>query len=301
MLRAIVSDITGFSTHDGPGIRTTVFIKGCPLRCAWCSNPETWASEPMLYYHAARCSGCRSCEIACPQHAIRPPSTEGDRIDRGACNLCLACVSTCPQDAFALSGIDMTVDELFRRIERDKPFYGKHGGVTVSGGEPLSAPSFVAELFARCKAEGISTVLDTSGYGTEHSLAAVLGSTDLALLDIKHMDPSEHERWTGVSNETILRNARTIMSSVKTRVSIPLVPGVNDDLENLNATAEFVKRGQVEWIDINPFHALGEAKYRYLGKTPPYEAFRPPLPDEIKRACAIMAQHGLKTTVGRMM
>lgn len=300
MSTAIVSEITGFSTHDGPGIRTTVFLKGCPLRCAWCSNPETWTKERMLFFHEKRCTGCGRCADACLHGAIKPPGAEA-RVDRARCKLCFECVSACLPRALAVSGEEWTIDDLFRRIERDKPFYGQNGGLTLSGGEPLSSPGFARELFERCKRAGISTVLDTTGYAPEETVEAILPFTDLVLLDLKHMDDAQHRRWTGVGNELILANAERIMATVPTRVSFPFVPEANGSDENVEATARFAAEKGVEWVDINPLHALGAAKYQGLGMASPFEDLRIPTLDEVAHVRDLMTKHGLQTTIGRMM
>ena len=300
MEKMIVSEITGFSTHDGPGIRTSVFVKGCPLRCVWCSNPETWTCELMLYFHAARCVGCGACAAVCPEHAISVVDGKA-HIDREACKRCFICTSMCMQKALTISGEEMTCDELFKVVLRDKPFYGKRGGLTISGGEPLSCYEFVAEMFRRCKAEGVSTVLDTTGLGSEAALEAVLPFTDMALLDLKNMDSEKHREWTGVPNEVILKNARTIMSRIETRISIPLIEGFNTDDENIEATAKFALEGGVEWFDLNAMHSLGAAKYAGLGLISPYEGLKGPNEEKIKHIRNVLHGYGFKTTVGRMM
>lgn len=300
MERAIVSEITGFSTHDGPGIRTSVFVKGCPLRCLWCSNPETWTKEQLLYFHQARCVGCGACVKACSHGALGLEEGKAT-VNRECCVRCFSCTGVCLRTALTISGEEMSTEAVFGIVQRDKPFYGKRGGLTLSGGEPLSSARFTAELFALCKAEGVSTVLDTTGFAQEDDLAAVLRYTDMVMLDIKHMDAVEHERLTGVSNEVILRNAETIMARVETRISVPLIHGVNSDDANIVATAEFARRGGVEWVDISPLHALGAAKYAGLGMSSPYGQLEAPTGEEVLRARKLFEMHGLKTTVGRMM
>ena len=300
MAEAIVSEITSFSTHDGPGIRTTIFVKGCPLRCAWCSNPETWTKERMLYHHAARCIGCGRCVEACPRGAIFPDGAVAG-VDREKCDRCFACTAVCLQKAFSISGETYDVERAFRLIEREKPFYGADGGLTISGGEPLSSPDFTIELFRRCKEDGVSTVLDTTGYADERTLREALSWTDLVLLDLKHMDSAAHERLTGVPNDLILANAEIIAATVPTRVSFPLVPGANDSVENVEATARFCAEHGIEWVDVNPLHTLGETKYRNLGRTSPYGEMRIPTPEEVKAVREVFGRFGVKTTNGRMM
>lgn len=190
---------------------------------------------------------------------------------------------------------------MFRKIQRDKPFFGDDGGLTISGGEPLCQPEFVRELFSLCKEDGISTVLDTSGYGKWEDLENILPLTDLVLLDIKAMDNAVHQKWTGVSNQLILENAVRIAAKVPVRISLPLIPGVNDDKENLLKTAEFACKNGVEWMDINPFHALGAAKYESLGLESPYTQFRSMEKEEVEQAAELFRGNGLKVSVGRMM
>jgi len=300
-MTGLVSEITTFSTRDGPGIRTTVFLKGCPLRCKWCSNPETFKPYAQLYYISSKCKGCGKCEAVCPQGAISEHYTRYNRVDRSKCDLCMKCVNTCLNKAFKKSGETYTVERLMGLVERDRPFFGATGGLTVSGGEPLLQGEFVKALFRQCKARGISTVLDTSGYGDNELLQELLEDTDLALLDIKHMDPESHLKWTGRSNALILKNATLIARTVKTRISIPLIAGVNDSPENIHATARFAVEHGIEWIDVNPFHKLGAGKYHYLGMRSPYNRFLPLEKETIQSTITILQQYGLQTTLGRMM
>jgi len=213
----------------------------------------------------------------------------------------MKCVNTCLNKAFKKSGETYTVERLMGLVERDRPFFGATGGLTVSGGEPLLQGEFVKALFRQCKARGISTVLDTSGYGDNELLQELLEDTDLALLDIKHMDPESHLKWTGRSNALILKNATLIARTVKTRISIPLIAGVNDSPENIHATARFAVEHGIEWIDVNPFHKLGAGKYHYLGMRSPYNRFLPLEKETIQSTITILQQYGLQTTLGRMM
>lgn len=300
-LTALVSEITNFSTRDGPGIRTSVFLKGCPLRCKWCSNPETFEKKVLLFYIPKRCQGCGKCEALCPQQAISSRYKHPFRVDRKKCDKCMKCVDTCMYHAFQVSGQEFTVDQLMKVIERDKCFYGKDGGVTISGGEPLSNGEFVLEIFKRCKAQGIGTVLDTTGLGDTELLKKILEYTDLVLLDIKHMDSEMHKKWTGVPNELIQKNAKIIMNSVETRISLPLVADVNNGAENIHATAKLAVENGVKHIDINPLHFLGAGKYNYLGKCSPYKQFRKLEKSEISEVVEIFHSYGLQTGIGRMM
>lgn len=300
-MTGLVSEITNFSTRDGPGIRTTVFLKGCPLRCKWCSNPETMKPYPQLYYIPSKCKGCGKCVPVCPHGAISENYTRYTRVDRHKCDLCTKCIDTCLHKAFKKSGETYTVEKLMGLLERDRPFFGAEGGLTISGGEPLLQGEFVKELFRQCKAHGISTVLDTSGFGDTELLRNILADTDLVLLDIKHMDPAAHLKWTGRSNELILKNAAVIAQTVETRISFPLIADVNDSPENIHETARFAVEHGIEWIDVNPFHELGKGKYHYLGKYSPYGRFRQLEKETIQSAITIFKQYGLHTTIGRMM
>lgn len=300
-MTGLVSEITRFSTRDGPGIRTTVFLKGCPLRCKWCSNPETFQCKPQLFYIPSRCKGCNRCQEICPQEAISGERGSFARVDRSRCDLCMKCTDICLTKAFVRSGRFYTAEEILSILERDRPFYGTDGGLTVSGGEPLFQGEFLKELLHNCKTRGITTALDTSGYGDPSLLQAILPDTDLALLDLKLMDPEEHKKWTGVSNELILNNAAVITAATETRISLPLIPGVNDSSRNIEATAEFAVRHGVKWVDINPFHQLGTGKYHYLGLESPYSDFPPLEGNIVQEVINTFQKHGLQTTVGRMM
>ncbi|WP_243120782.1 glycyl-radical enzyme activating protein [Pelotomaculum sp. FP] len=295
----IIADIKKFETHDGPGIRTTVFIKGCFLSCRWCANPETQEPLPQLYFIPKRCKDFGACVDACPAGAI---STNTDhKIDRQKCTYCMKCVEACPYSAFKQVGRIVTVDEVIEEVEKDKPFYGSDGGLTISGGEPLYQPVFTKELLKISKEKGISTVLDTTGYAKWEVLEDVLEYTDMVLLDIKHMDPVKHREWTGVSNKKILENAKLIADKCKTRISVPLVPGFNNSRDNLIATAEFLTTINAEWVDIVPLHSLGSSKYEFLGITSPYTEIGAISKEEVIKARDIFARYGFKTTIGRMM
>ncbi|MBQ6582496.1 MAG: glycyl-radical enzyme activating protein [Mogibacterium sp.] len=299
--RCLVSEITGFSTKDGPGIRTSVFLKGCPLRCKWCSNPETFAKEQMLMFMQNRCVGCGACEEACPEGAIRHGVRTMFRIDRKKCTRCMECVDVCLHNAFRVSGQYYTVEDLMKVILRDKIFYGEDGGVTIGGGEPLMSAEFVLEIFRQCRENEVGTVLDTTGYGDTAKLREILQYTSMALLDLKVMDEEKHLAWTGVSNKKILENGKIIMETVPTRISVPFIHGVNSDPENVRATAAFAKEHGAIAIDLNPLHTLGKGKYHFLGKRSPYGRLEAPSEEELQEAAAIIESYGLPANIGRMM
>jgi pyruvate formate lyase activating enzyme len=299
--RNVAGQITGigrFSTKDGPGIRTTVFLKGCPLRCAWCSSPETWNSNPDLCFHIAHCERCGAC-LQCPEAAIDLQSPE--RIARLRCTRCMLCVDLCPHGALAAVGRQVTVGDVVDEVVRDMPFYQDGGGATLGGGEPLAQPEFLAALVATLRAAGVSVVLDTSGYGPSDVLEQLMPQLDLVLLDIKHMDPQQHRERTGVTNDLILDNARRIAPHHKLRISLPLIPGFNDDSANVLATGEFARGLGVESIDLMPMHQLGAARYGQLGIESPFPGFPDLGGKPLAGAVRLLESMGLRVTVGRMM
>lgn len=277
-ITGIIFNIQRFSTEDGPGIRTTVFMKGCPLRCLWCYNVEGIGSEPELVWHDTKCIGCHSCVEACPKQAIeaRP---EGLITNRKKCNSCGECVKACTSKAREIIGQRVTIDEIFSEVFKDQVFYETSGGgVTASGGEPTMQPEFVAGLFSRCKLMGIHTALDTCGQTKWSSLEKILNNTDLVLYDLKLIDPVTHRTCTGVTPELIWENARRIAELGKRMwIRTPIVPGYTDSIENVRGIAELCEElGNVERLDLLPYHRLGEPRYRKLGLKYPLEGLQPP-------------------------
>lgn len=294
----LITEIVRFSLHDGPGIRTVVFTKGCPLKCRWCSNPETLNPNLDVYFIAERCVECGSCIKACSIEAV--VMDKARKIDRRRCTKCARCAEACIHGALRVVGECVTPSTVLLEVMKDYEFYKvSNGGVTVSGGEPLYQPNFTSELLKVCREEGIHTCLDTSGYAEPSVVDRVLKHVDLVLLDIKHMDPVEHERWTEVSNKLILKNAELMVKKCEVRISLPLIPEVNDSEENLKKTAEFAASLGIEFIDILPLHKLGENKYRHLGMEPPYSLFKEVSEEMIVETVKIIESYGLKTTVGR--
>jgi pyruvate formate lyase activating enzyme len=265
-MHALITNIQGYSIHDGPGIRTVVFFKGCPLSCRWCANPEGISPKAQIGFIESLCKRCGKCFAACPENALVPEEAR-HRVDYSRCTACGACVSACPYKAMVLYGKEMSVEEVFDAVRRDKMFYdASGGGVTVSGGEPLLQAQFVKELFTLLKAEGIHTCVETSGSVGSEQLKSVLPATDQLLFDLKLMDPEEHRNYTGLPNDLILKNAALACDSgVPVLFRIPLIPTVNDGPENIRKTAEFVRSlGDGAEIQLMPYHRLGDSKYRAL-------------------------------------
>lgn len=275
-IEAPVFNIQTYCIHDGPGIRTTVFVKGCPLRCLWCANPESNLAKPQLMTYSSKCTGCGKCTEICPNGAISiGPYGEGENIkyvaftNREKCVDCGKCVSICPAEAREIAGKNMTVRECIDKVKKDKLFYdGSGGGMTISGGEALAHPDFAANLFAAAHAEGITTCIESSSFASKEVIDKVFAHVDLALLDVKHMNNELHKKYTGVPNTEILNNIRHIYKDLKVPVIIrvPTIPGYNDDAENIIATAEFAKElGNDVMVNLLPAHKLGESKNESLG------------------------------------
>ncbi len=301
---ACLTNIQRYSINDGPGIRTTVFLKGCPLNCQWCHNPECINHLQEIFFTEAKCRRCGLCNANCPENAMYPPSEgpQEKKINRERCTRCMKCVEVCPFGALSKAGYNLSLDEVLREVERDAMFYeNSGGGVTISGGEPLFQPTFTEELLKRCKEELFHTAIESCGYARWKVIEGILDYLDLALYDIKHMDARRHLEGTGISNELILDNAQKIAARVPTRVRIPLIPGFNDSPENLEMTARFCRSlSKLEGVDILPFHSWAAPKYRKLEWEKGYVyAHVPDMKEEdAKRAEEIFKKHGFPTTIG---
>lgn len=272
--QGIVFNIQRFTIHDGPGLRTELFLKGCPMRCQWCSNPESWVPHIQVGVYKTKCIShkkCGACEEVCP-HAGTLQFVRGKlaAIDRSQCTDCLACYNECPSDALKQWGKSMSVEECMKEIRKDQGYYERSGGgVTVSGGEPLMQSSFVAELFQACKQEGIQTCCESTFYTDWEEIEKILPYTDILISDIKHMDTQVHQHYTGAPNEKILDNLKRLAAQGREIIlRLPVIPGVNDDQKNIEATADFILHemgGKIRTLQLLSFMRLGEEKYASLG------------------------------------
>jgi len=267
-IKGIVFDIQRFSIQDGPGIRTTVFLKGCPLRCLWCSNPESQKFPPELFFSESLCVRCHRCVEVCPTGATELNSDGTIQINYELCKACGECVKVCPSGARTTSGKLMSIEEVLDMVKKDSLFYrNSGGGVTASGGEPLYQPDFLIGFFKECQEAGIQTALDTSGYARWETIEEILGYVDLVLFDIKHMDSEKHKEYTGVDNKLILRNAEKLAQERKPLIiRVPLIPGYNDSEENIMALARFMRERELVRIDLLCYHQFGRKKYEMLGR-----------------------------------
>jgi pyruvate formate lyase activating enzyme len=300
--RGVIFNVQHYSIHDGPGIRTTVFLKGCPLRCLWCQNPESQVVRPELFFNADRCQGCAKCVDVCPERAIEIVDGKS-RTNRDLCKTSGECAQVCPNDARNVMGKYITAGEVFKQVSADAIFYQRSGGgMTISGGEPLTQPQFAISLLQLCRDAAIHTTIDTCGYAIWDSARRVFENVDLVLYDFKHMDPIVHKKLTGVSNELILDNAKKIVRelSLPMFARVPIAPGLNDSLTNLHATAQFIatELGEAVQVHLLPYHRLGEAKYERLEKPSQSVSIEPPADARMLELQNIFESFGLTTVVG---
>ncbi|SHI17816.1 pyruvate formate lyase activating enzyme [Sporobacter termitidis DSM 10068] len=298
--RALITNIQGYSIHDGPGIRTVVFFKGCSLGCAWCANPETISPQPQIGFIGNLCARCGKCLEACPENAVS--MDEGKhRVDDSSCTACGKCVDACLYGALVRYGREMTVEEVFAAVRRDRMFYEPDGGVTASGGEPLLRAPFVRALFELCRADGIGTCVETSGCAAPEQLLEVLPVTGHVLFDLKLMDPGKHRQYTRQSNEMILQNARLAAAAgADILFRVPLIPTVNDDEGNIRQTAEFVKSVLKQpAVQLMPYHRLGDSKYRALNAPNRLAALEVMAPERLEAVRRAFIAEGVDCTISR--
>lgn len=300
-----VFNVQTYCIHDGPGIRVTVFVKGCPLRCVWCANPESNLRKPQLMNYRDKCTACGLCIPKCPNKAISIGETDGKMraiTDRSLCTDCGECVSACMNEARELVGKITTVDEVIKKALKDKIFIDSSGGgITVSGGEMLGCPEFTENLLMAAHEEGLHIAVESCSFATREVIDRVFKHVDLALLDIKHMDSAKHKEYTGVPNEQILDNIKHIHNDLKVPVwaRIPCITGYNSDKENMAQTAKFIKNelGDDVKVCLLPYHRLGESKNENLGK-PTDWSIEIPSNEYMEELKAIFEAEGLTTQIG---
>lgn len=295
----LVFDIQKYSIHDGPGIRTTVFLKGCPLHCPWCHNPESRSPDVEISWSEARCIGCYQCWQVCPQACeVRPATPE---IDRQRCLGCGRCVAACPTGAREWVGRQRTVDEILAEVLQDRLFYDESGGgVTLSGGEPLMQAEFSRQLLAACRREGLHTAVDTCGFGRCEDLLGLAAYTNLFLYDVKILDDQRHRQYTGVSNVVILENLTALCEAgAEVWVRVPVIPGFNAAPDDIAATAAWVASlGRVRRLHLLPYHAWGLHKSQRVAAAEPTLLADPPSRDHMERLAALVRGYGLAVYLG---
>jgi pyruvate formate lyase activating enzyme len=295
----VVFDIQRFAIHDGYGIRTLVFMKGCPLRCEWCANPESQATSREIMFHEERCIHCGSCIEACPFGELLE---ENWPVDNEQCYGCGSCVDVCYAGARQLVGTWMSLQDVLDIVMRDVVFYRQSGGgVTVGGGEPTMQSGFVSELLKSCRNSGIHTAVETCGHASWERFSRVLEHTDLLLFDLKHMDPAIHRRRTGVGNERILNNAVQAAERVDEMiVRLPLIPEFNDSTEHIRELGRFIQHRlpRVRRVDLLPYHSMGESKTLKLGKTYTLSGLRNLSREEVDGARNLLQDFGLEVSIG---
>jgi pyruvate formate lyase activating enzyme len=298
----LIFDVKHFAVHDGPGIRTTVFFKGCPLHCLWCHNPEGIDRNLELITRPSRCANCYSCVSLCPRKAIsKGPNKSPVIVDRANCDLCGLCVEACMYEALEIAGRYDSVEKIIAEVEKDRVFFEQSGGgVTLSGGEPLSQPVFCERILGELNKRHIPAALDTSGLVPWETLGKNARLADLVLYDLKMMDDARHRKYTGVSNRLILENLKKLAAEkTPVAVRIPLASGVNDDAENIRRTVKFLKSLKtVKRVDLLRYHKGGREKYKNLGKSDDFEIFEPPSDKRMEGIRRAFSGAGFTVTIG---
>ncbi len=297
-LTGTVFDIQRFSLHDGPGIRTIVFLNGCPLSCVWCSNPESQSLKPVIMFREKECIKCGLCVKACKQGAIS--SENQNLIDRDKCIGCGECVNVCPTSALVLKGKKMTVTQLMKELKKDSTTFRRSGGgVTLSGGEPLVQHKFAGELLKACKAMGFHTAIETTGFGSEEAINNVIPYVDDVLLDIKSINTNVHKEFTGVYNETILNNALLISKISSTTIRVPVIPGFNYSEEAIREIGEFAKTLiGIKKIHLLPYHTFGENKYDLIGENYKLKGIKSLKAEDLENLKKIIESFGFHCVIG---
>lgn len=299
----LIFDIKRYAINDGPGIRITIFIKGCPLSCIWCHNPEGVSGQKQKLYTKQKCIGCGSCIQACPTKAL-VQTPEGIMTNKISCNLCGICADVCPARAMEISGMEYSVDFLMNEIEKEMVFMDRSGGgVTFCGGEPLQHPDLLQELLSRCGESGIHRTVDTTLFAPPAVVTNVMADSELFLVDLKHMDSQKHKFYCGVPNELILANLRMIADAGQDfRIRIPLIEGVNADVENITSSAKFLS--SLSWqhpiVNLLLYHDIGKGKHEKSGTVynPDHLTMTTPTDRTVERCREIFREYGIETRIG---
>lgn len=299
-MEGCIFNIMKYSIHDGPGIRTTVFMKGCPLKCWWCHNPESQQLKPQLVRFADRCIGCGKCAEACETGAIIIDDKKM-RVDMTKCTSCGKCAEVCYAGAMEMAGKTMTAAEVVKEVDKDSIFYEESGGgVTFSGGEPFIQPEFLKEMLIGCKKKGIHTTVDTCGLVKRDTLVELSEYIDLFLYDLKTMDNFKHKKYIGASNEIILENLKELTKLGKRIfIRIPIIPGINDDDENIDAIGNFISTlNCIEQINILPYHNIAMEKYKRLGEEYSLAGIKAPSDERMAEIEGKLKIYGFKVKIG---